>query len=192
MQKRTSLNAGIGIKESDASNMKSEIAAWWGAIVSSVVLLWDIYKWKHQGPRLVMRLSPNMQVWGDPSREGKTWVSVTVSNVGDRPTTIKGVGIVYYKSWLTRLRNRAENKAVFPKPSDDFPLPLVLNPGDEWGGLIPQKLIDKNIDMEAMSQSGHLLIWVSRSDEQRTLLKNDAAHPEPGDARARPPHHKSP
>jgi hypothetical protein len=50
----------------------TEIAAWWGAIIASIVLLWDIYKWKTRGPKLVMRLSPNIQVWGDPSREGKT------------------------------------------------------------------------------------------------------------------------
>ena len=154
------------------NNMTStEIVAWWGAIIASVVLLWDIYKWMKQGPRLVMCLSPNMQVWGDPSREGKTWVSVTVSNVGDRPTTIKGVGMEYYPSWLHRLRNRAETAAVFPNPSDGFPLPRVLNPGDEWCGLIPQKRIDKNMDMVAMSQSGHLLISLSRSDTQRALRK---------------------
>lgn len=152
------------------NNMSStEIAAWWGATIASAVLLWDIYKWKKQGPRLVMRISPNMQVWGDPSREGKTWVSVTVSNVGDRPTTIKGVGMEYYTGWLTRLRNRAKTAAVFPNPSDGFPLPRILNPGDEWCGLIPQQRIDKNMDMEAMSQSGHLMIWLSRSDRQRSL-----------------------
>lgn len=149
----------------------TEIAAWWGASIASVVLLWDIYKWKKQGPRLVMCLSPNIEVLGDPSREGKTWVSVIVSNVGDRPTTIKGVGMNYYKSWLTRLRNRAEIAAVFPNPSDRFPLPRVLNPGDEWCGLIPQQRIDKNMDMEAMCQSGHLMIWLSRSDKQRALRK---------------------
>ena len=78
-----------------------------------------------------MRLSPNMQVWGDLSREGKTWVSVTVSNIGDCPTTIKGVGMAYYSTWLKRLQNRAEKAAVFPNPNDDLPLPRVLNPGDE-------------------------------------------------------------
>jgi len=149
----------------------TEIAAWWGAIIASVVLLWDVYKWKTQGPKLVMRLSPNMQVWGDPSREGKTWVSVTVSNIGGRPTTIKGVGMEYYPSWLERLRNCAEKAAVFPNPNDGFPLPRVLNPGDEWCGLIPQKRIDKGIDLEEMSQKGHLIICITRSDRQRALRK---------------------
>ena len=149
----------------------TEVAAWWGAIVASVVLLWDIYKWKTQGPKLTMRVAPNMQVWGDPSREGITWVSVTVSNIGDRPTTIKGVGMEYYTGWWKRIRNDAETAAVFPNPNTGFPLPRVLNPGDEWQGLIPQKRIDKNMDMEQMSRSGHLMIWLSRSDKQWALRK---------------------
>lgn len=149
----------------------TEIAAWWGAIIASVVLLWDIYKWKKQGPKLVMRLSPNMQVGGDPSREGKTWVSVTVSNIGDRPTTIKGVGMEYYTSWIKRILNRAETAAIFPNPNDGFPLPRVLNPGDEWCGLIPQKRLDKGMDMEDMSHLGHLMICLLRSDKQRALRK---------------------
>ncbi len=153
-------------------NMTStEIAAWWGAIIASVVLLWDVYKWKTQGPKLVMRLSPNMLVYGDPLRENKTWVSVKVSNNGDRPATIKGVGMEYYTNWMKRLQNHAEKAAIFPNPNDGFPLPRVLNPGDEWCGLIPQKRIDKEMDLEEMSQTGHLMIWLSRSDRQKALRK---------------------
>ena len=149
----------------------SVIAAWWGAIIASIVLLWDVYKWNTQGPKLVMRLSPNMLVVGDSLREGETWVSITVSNIGDRPTTIKGVGMEYYSGWLNRFRNSAEKAAVFPNPNDGFPLPRVLNPGDEWIGLIPQKRIDREINLEEMAQMGHLMIWLSRSDRQRTLRK---------------------
>jgi hypothetical protein len=94
-----------------------------------------------------------------------------VSNVGDRPTTIKGVGMEYYTDWIKRLQSRAEKAAVFPNPNDGFPLPRVLNPGDEWCGLIPQNRIDKDMDLEAMSHSGHLMIWLTRSDKQRAQWK---------------------
>ncbi len=154
------------------NNMTStEIAAWWGAIIASVVLIWDMYKWKIQGPRLLMVLSPNMLVLGDPSREGKTWVSVVVTNIGDRPTTIKGVGMEYYTNWYKRLRNQADKAATFPNPSDRFPLPRVLTPGDEWNGLIPQERQGKVMNLEEMSQSGHLMIWLSRSDRKQALRK---------------------
>jgi hypothetical protein len=112
-----------------------------------------------------------MLVYGDPSREGKTWVSVTVSNNGDRPATIKGIGMEYYTNWMKRFQNRAEKAAIFPNPNEGFPLPRVLNPGEEWSGLIPQKRVDKEMDLEEMSQTGHLMIWLSRSDRQKALRK---------------------
>ena len=77
----------------------------------------------------------------------------------------------YYNSWMKRLRNHAEKAAVFPILNDALPLPRVPNPGDEWCGLIPQKRIDKEIDLEEMSQTGHLMIWISRSDRQKALKK---------------------
>jgi hypothetical protein len=149
----------------------TEIAAWWGAIVASFVLAWDIYKWLRDGPRLKMRISPNMEIWGDPLREGKTWVSITVTNIGNRPTTIKGVGMEFYKNWYCRIRNRIEKAAVFPNPNDHFPLPRILNPGEEWMGFIPQERIDKGIDLEEMSQIGHLIIWLSQSHKEQAIKK---------------------
>lgn len=149
----------------------TEIAAWWGASVATLVLLWDVYKWKRKGPRLLMRLSPNMQVWGDPHREGKTWVSVTVSNIGDAPTTIKGIGMEFYSNWYRRIRLRPNRAAVFPNPNDTFPLPKVLNPGEEWLGLIPQERVDKNRDLEELARTGYLIIWLSQSHRQREMRR---------------------
>jgi hypothetical protein len=151
--------------------ISTDIAAWWGAIVASLVLFWDVYKWKTQGPQLVMRLSPNIVVMGDPLREGKTWVMVTVSNIGDRPTTIKGVGMEHYTNWFGRLRHRVAKAAVFLNPNDGFPLPRLLNPGDEWVGLIPQERQDKGIDLEEMSRNGHLIIWLSQSHKVQAKRK---------------------
>ncbi len=47
-----------------------EIVAWWGAIVATVVLVWDIYKWKTSGPKIRFVVCPGMIVVGDPTREG--------------------------------------------------------------------------------------------------------------------------
>ena len=149
----------------------TEFAAWWGALVASAVLLWDVYKWKTQGPKLVLRLSPNSVVVGDPPYENQTWVSVTVTNVGSQPTTVKGVGMRYFSSYLKRLRNKSEIDAVFPNPNLRDPLPRRLEPGDEWRGLIPQARPVKDTNLESLSQTGHLMIWVDRSDRLRSLQK---------------------
>jgi len=161
----------------------TEIAAWWGAILATLILFWDVYKWKRQGPKLVMRLSPNIHVFGDPLRENNLWVSITVTNIGDRPTTIKGVGMEFYTSWLQRLINRTKTAAIFTYPNYDKPLPQVLNSGDEWYGLIPQKGIasnewdslhrkkrlDEEFNIEELSRTGHLMIWLTRSDHPQAL-----------------------
>lgn len=76
-----------------------------------------------------MRISPNMIVIGDPERKGRTWVSVVISNVGTRPTTLKGIGMYHYKSLIDRIRRKTAMAAVFPNPSTNFPLPRILNPG---------------------------------------------------------------
>ena len=110
-----------------------------------------------------MRVSPNMIVVGDPEREGKTWVSVTISNIGSRPTTLKGIRMYYYESSFDRLRRKTAMAAEFPNPNTNFPLPRVLNPGDEWTGLIPQEREDKNLSLKEMAMADHLLICATQS-----------------------------
>lgn len=149
----------------------TELAAWWGAVLATVVFIWDIYKWKTQGPKLKVTISPNMVVIGDQRREGKRWVSILVTNIGDRPTTIKGVGMEYYQSWWLRFRNKADKAVIFPNPNDSYPLPHFLNPGEEWRGLIAQARDDLGIDLTTLSRSGHLLIWLSHSHSSREIKK---------------------
>ncbi|OOE63468.1 hypothetical protein [Salinivibrio kushneri] len=146
----------------------SEIAAWWGASVATIVLVWDVFKWISNGPKLSMLLSPNMQVLGDPSREGKTWVSITISNTGSRPTTLKGVGIEFYDSFAQRLLGKPSHAALFPNPNDNLPLPRVIQPGDEWTGLIPQERVDKDLSLQKMAHEGHLMVWASQSHSKRS------------------------
>jgi hypothetical protein len=161
----------------------SEIAAWWGASIATLVLAWDVYKWKTSGPKLSMCVSPNMIVIGDPEREGKTWVSVTISNIGNLPTTLKGIGMEHYNNLFARIRRKPSVAAIFPNPNTSFPLPRILNPGDEWTGLIPQKRVDKNVSLEELAKNGHLMIWVSQSHSQRSkkvrlILKDGGKKPE--------------
>ncbi len=141
----------------------SEIAAWWGASVATIVLCWDIYKWLKEGPKIVMSMSPNMKVIGDPEREGITWVSVTISNTGTRPTTLKNIGMEYYENLFDRIRKKTSTAAIFPNASTSFPLPRVIKPGEEWNGLIPQERVDKDFSLEERARSGHLMIWVGLS-----------------------------
>ena len=145
----------------------SEMAAWWGAIVASIILIWDVYKWKTDGPKLNVFLSPNMKTFGDPSRDAITWVAVTVTNVGSRPTTLKSTGMWYYKNRIDYWRHKVLFAAIFPNPNDRFPLPTVLKPGEEWVGLIPQERLYENIE----DKSGCMTIWLSHSHSNKPIRK---------------------
>ena len=87
----------------------SDMAAWWGAGLASLVFGWDIYKWMTAGPRLFLKASPNMQLVGD--RSGTEHVFVEVVNRGDKPTTITHLAFYSYKSSLQRILRR-RNPAV--------------------------------------------------------------------------------
>lgn len=149
----------------------TELAAWWGAILSSIVFVWNLYKWKVKDSRLIMWLEPNSRIFGDKSGDGKTWISVTISNIGDKPTGLQSLGMRYYASWSERLIDKPQIKAVFPNPSANFPLPRVLKPGDHWVGLIPQDYVLNDTSLEEISQSGHLIIYVLYSTRLKEVRR---------------------
>jgi hypothetical protein len=130
-----------------------EFLAWWGAIVSTLVLGWDIYKWKTTGAKLTITASANMESYNIPEYEGKTLVTANVSNVGDRPTTITTVALVLYKSKFHKFFNKSSKVFVLPLPSSAQPLPFVINPGEIWTGIGEQ-----DEDIQAMSAEG-VLVW---------------------------------
>ena len=73
-------------------NIVGEIdpVAIYAALVATTILIWDVVKWLRSGSRLKVRASPNMIFFNDPDprRHGKTYIYVTVINVGFSPTTI--------------------------------------------------------------------------------------------------------
>jgi HJR/Mrr/RecB family endonuclease len=72
--------------------VKTEIVAWWGAVLATIVFLWDIYKWRTAGRKLRVSVQSGMKSINMPQFEGKTLIHVNVSNYGDRPTTITNLG----------------------------------------------------------------------------------------------------
>jgi hypothetical protein len=46
----------------------TDIAAWWGAVIATAVLIWDIYKWRTAGPRIALDVRSGMKFLNDPAR----------------------------------------------------------------------------------------------------------------------------
>ncbi|GAB3335380.1 hypothetical protein GCM10027359_08990 [Marilutibacter aestuarii] len=121
----------------------SAVAAWWGAIVATVVLLWDFYKWKSSGASISMNLVPNKR-HSAPSLG--TQVFVEVSNTGDRATTLTHLAFYGYKSKWHRLVRRKKYAARYvPLPFGGH-LPYELKVGSQWTGSTNQDELLHKLD----------------------------------------------
>jgi len=151
-----------------------DLVAWWGAIVATVVLLWDIYKWKTAGPKIRFHVTPGMIVVGDPSREGQCFISAEATNTGDRPTTLTNLVFQHYKSYFAMLKHKPQTSRIFTEPSPSQPLPYILQPGSVWRGLCPQ-----TEDIEKLAKTGYLVCGLchSHSDKEidrRVIIKEQS------------------
>jgi hypothetical protein len=101
----------------------TDAAAWWGAVIATLVFAWDFYKWMNRGASVVVTVSPNMESFGAmPSAlDGKTYVVVEVKNLGDGSCTITHLIGVHYSSWFNKLR-RKQTKSIYvgnPRGDED-------------------------------------------------------------------------
>jgi hypothetical protein len=160
---------------------KRFIVAWWGAILSTIVFLWDIYKWRTAGPKLRLRVQTGMEIRNAPEHEGKTLLVIEVVNYGERPTTITNAILVSYSSALSRLRKRHDEVFVIPIPSREQPLPFELKPGSIWRGMGVQEQ-----GLEDAARDGYLYCLVAHSHRGAPLKRRvrfAAAHRKALDSR---------
>jgi hypothetical protein len=124
----------------------SVLAAWWGAGIATLLLVWDIFKWLTSGPRLVFTASADwVMVIHGLGKTDATYISLTAANRGHIPATLSHVGLLYYKSHVKRLLRQPNEKFVVTQPGANFSgdLPVVLRPGEVWqGGIIQDEKIE--------------------------------------------------
>ena len=116
----------------------TEIVAWWGAILSSIVFGWDIVKWRLSGPRLRLTIRPGMKSINIPEYEGKTIILAQVVNFGDGPTTITHLAFSFYRNRWNALIKRAGQSFIVPNPNPWQKIPFELRQGTSWSGQIIQ------------------------------------------------------
>ena len=139
------------------------IIAWWGAILSTLVLVWDIYKWKMSGPKIRFTVQTGMESINMPKYDGKTLILTNVTNYGEQPTTITNLGLLWYKSIWSQIRSRPDKAFVIPNPNFDFPLPFQLTQGSVWSGITVQD--EQIIDM---ATKGRLYCMLSISHSKKS------------------------
>ena len=131
----------------------------YAAVVSTVVLVWDVVKWRMSGPRLRLTVQTRLVLRGNGQIDPTTYLGVQVTNCGDRPTTLMSFGALMYKNdWLALVQaDRPEFGLVFPEGPSVPVLPRVLEPGQQWLGLVPQAdLVEMARDRCLMVNVHHL------------------------------------
>jgi hypothetical protein len=116
----------------------TDVVAWLGAITGTGALLWDIYKWKHSGPKLKIAVSPGMSMYHPamPKTDDR-FMMVKVANVGHSKTTLTTLSFLHDDLPLKKLKKKKVNQFVVLQP-DPGKLPHVLEPGEEWVGMVKQ------------------------------------------------------
>lgn len=148
----------------DFSTFKaSDYAAWWGAIVASLALIWNIVVAIRTGPKIIVTATPNMQLYPPaPGEEDKSFIFVKAVNTGTSPTTITHFHGYQAKGRFDYFRKKhkpfiVSNNGRFPPP------PIKLGPGDEWVGIMDQ-------DSEILSDE-LLYIGIIHNQNKKPVLK---------------------
>lgn len=152
------------------------MVAWYAAVVATIVLLWDVYKWIKSGPDLKLAASSNMEVYGDPDLEGQTYIYVSATNRGNIPTTLLTPGFYYYKNWWSWLRSwrpfrvwKRDGSYIIKNPGTiidkKYKLPYVILPGTIWQGLAKQ-----DEQLEQLLKDGLLFFVLYSSHKGKAVM----------------------
>jgi hypothetical protein len=155
----------------------SDIAAWIGALTGSIAFAWDVYKWRHSGPRLYIKAQPDMELMPpDPGRpQNQRYLALSVSNGGDKNTTLTKAGMTYYTSRLKgiigKVVRRKTDRTWIIKILD---LPITLEVGAEKCWPIPQPE-----PVEMARRNGVLYCEIYHALARKPVRKRIIFSPEP-------------
>ena len=154
----------------DLSNFKpSDYAAWWGAVIATLALVWNIVVSIRSGPRLHVTVSKNMEfIPPPPDREDKKYIIVSAINRGTAPTTITHFLGYAADSWWSRFFTSKRKHFIVTGYPESSPIPQKIDPGDEWRGIADQAAI---LDDEEYK---YVYLGVAHNQSQRTIYKRVA------------------
>jgi hypothetical protein len=145
----------------------TKLVAWWGAMLSSVVFAWDIWKYRHAGPRLRFEVRAGMETFNMPQYNGETLIVANVTNYGERPTTITNLACFYFeKRWRAIRGMKPDKVSIVVTPSSAQPLPHELKAGAIWTGFAVQEP-----EIERRAKSGFLYIVLYHSHSKRPIRR---------------------
>ena len=144
----------------------SDYAAWWGASIATLALLWNIIVALRSGARIKVRVIPNMKIYPQqPITGDKTYISVNAVNRGTLPTTITHFEGFYSSSLWSLIRGQKQPFVVNTHPAIGQQVPYVLAPGEEWRGMMEQKPMEEN------DKINYLYLGIIHNQRKRPIFK---------------------
>ena len=124
----------------------TQIVAWWGAIIATLVLLWDVLKWFQSGPKIKKRIALNTHysdgkvVSKERTEHGgevttyEEYCHVELVNTGTIPTTVMGISATHKPK-----KGFGQLGAMGQAFTQHFgkKLPHVIAPGEVWSCRLP-------------------------------------------------------
>lgn len=112
----------------------------WGAVLSTVVFIWEIFKWRRDQVRLVVKAERDEFGADDCIR-------IVVQNRGGKQTTLSCVELDSWEGgFLGKFCRWKSRENVAAKYRDNPRLPMTLEVGFEWVGLVPMAAEDGRRD----------------------------------------------
>ncbi|MBW7469462.1 hypothetical protein [Marinobacter sp. F4218] len=123
----------------------TDVVAWWGAVIATLVLLWDVVKWLNSGASLKSRIVLNTHyddgevIKREKTEHGETityesYCHIEVVNTGSLPTTVMGIRATHSKNKSGM--QMSVTQQVFTEHFGKN-LPHVLGPGEVWSCRLP-------------------------------------------------------
>jgi len=119
--------------------ISADFVAWYGAILSSCVFLFEIYRYLRDHARIKITYKTEQEIWGEDAsgqlvnvEKGTTFWTVNIANTGTKDIIITQVGVEY--------KNK-KGGAVISKDYTGHIQRFTLIPGDSKTITISEKLV---------------------------------------------------
>lgn len=117
----------------------ADTVAWYGAILSSAVFLFEVYRYLRDRARLKITYKTGQEIWGDTGNgrfinleKGVSFWTVDIANTGTKDIIVTQVGV----NWKNK-----KGGAVISRDYTGFIKRFTLVPGDSRAITISEKLI---------------------------------------------------
>lgn len=147
-------------------NILTVILASYAALVSTTVLLWDLYKWRvSKTPNLVITANGGMV--STERRDRNTYISVRVVNIGEKAVKLHLISYEFYKNKPSKFNKRKPDEIglfnLFGSQMVSAPLPHKIEVGEDWTGFLIQ-----TEELEQKVKEGFFYILANDSSTQAT------------------------